>query len=345
MKKILAISLIILSISCRETPIHKFNSEEIKLIERTIKRFPIGTQFSMAFIENGEVTYYGIQNSDDGPEYLNNYSYGFEIGSITKLFTSSILIEAEEEYSFKIEDDVNNYIDIGLPDGITFKNLSNHSSGLPEMPKDFTWENNLENPLVYLDEEFLINFIVNEAKSPLTKNSFLYSNIGVATLGYSLEKITGIEYRDLLNRYILKPYGMKDTVLNYLDYDNKIVPGINNRGDISPNWDFDIMSPAGSIISNVYDLSKFALAHMEVNTLQRTHNKSYDISPMYSMAVGWFITKDSNGNEILTHQGGTNGYSSSISIDPKNKRGLILLTNVSPLRSSYVIGGLVNRLY
>ena len=102
------------------------------------------------------------------------------------------------------------------------------------------------------------------------------------------------------------------------------------------NYDMNIMVAAGGILSSVSDLAKFAQAHFD-NTneiLELTRKSSFKIDNSIEIGLGWFI--NTSGVKGFQHSGGTPGYTSYILIDPKNKNGVIVLSNVSILNPDYI---------
>jgi len=120
----------------------KISEIQTTLIFKKSKYFPNNTQISFAFINGDNVNYYGIKRQNDSILYLNNYQSIFEIGSITKLFTANLLAKSVINKKIKLNDYINDYLSVKFKNGkkISFKNLANHSSGLPRMPSNFEVE-------------------------------------------------------------------------------------------------------------------------------------------------------------------------------------------------------------
>ena len=120
----------------------KISEIQTTLIFKKSKDFPNNTQISFAFIDGDNVNYYGIKRQNDSILYLNNYQSIFEIGSITKLFTANLLAKSVINKKIKLNDYINDYLSVKFKNGkkISFKNLANHSSGLPRMPSNFEVE-------------------------------------------------------------------------------------------------------------------------------------------------------------------------------------------------------------
>lgn len=337
--------LIILLVSC--TPVtaplvkEEFkpspkSSKQVELIKSYVQSFPAETQLSMAVIKNGKVYFRGVKRSDAGIHSINNEDRVFEIGSITKVFTSTLLAHMVNKGILKLED----YIHDGgekesnLKEKITFLQLSNHTSGLPRLPSNlnlFTADPN--NPYKNYDATMLTEYFVHDAKvshSPGLK--YEYSNLGAGTLGYLLAQRVGSTFEDLLNDHITSKYGMMSTTTSREKIDSKLlITGLNNEGKETSHWDLNVLVGAGGILSSVKDMSKFALAQFNpVNKdLQLTHAATFKINENLDSGLGWMIVNTTVGNKWLVHNGGTGGYSSSMVLDVAQKNGIIILSNVS----------------
>ncbi len=315
-------------ISASETPL---SEKQLDIIIEHSHLFPNNTQISIALIEAGKVDYFGLLRRDDELIKVDNHNNVFEIGSITKVFTSTLLANLVLDGKIDLDDTIDKYLDITFKDNakISFKELASHHSGLPRMPSNFNSNTtNSNNPFKNYGIEQLRAYLEKELS--LNQKSFAYSNVGVGILGYTLSKITHKSYQQLLDEMIFKPFKMTNSTTNINTVEQLLIKGLNANGDITPNWDLNVLSGAGAILSSVEDLTKFALAQFDQSnkamalTRQRTNN-----AWSKSIGLGWLINKKLNGNDIYEHNGGTGGYRSSMIIIPKLQEGIIILSNVS----------------
>ena len=309
---------------------------EADSIFEKVKKLPDESQVSFAIIKNGETRFYGIHRKNDSIFSIDNHENVFEIGSISKVFTATLLADFVLEDKVKLSDPINDYLDIPFKDDqkLVFETLSNHTSGLPRLPTnlvlDFIHRNN---PYAEYDETKLRAYLkdtmaLSEGAKP---GEFEYSNLGAGLLGYTLAQIEGTDYESLLRNRILSKYDMVHTTTLKENVTDILIPG-RNGGTIVPNWDLAALVGAGDIVSNVTDMTKFVLAQFnEANTeLALTRTKTTDMNETTGIGLGWF-TYTKNGKELHTHDGGTGGYTSSMIIDCKSKNGVIVLSNISAL--------------
>ena len=309
---------------------------QLELIFEKSKYFPNSSELSIAFINGDSVNYYGVIRQNDSIIYINNSQHIFEIGSITKLFTANLLAKAVLDNRVKFDENINDYLRIKINKNtkISFKSLANHTSGLPRMPSNFDDQIDLpENPYKNYDQSYLEDYLKNFLK--VDKKAIgvpSYSNIGFAILGYTISKIYEMSYEDLIQQFIFSKFKMNSSFISADKVDKRLVKGLNEKGDITSNWDLSSMTSAGGILSNVEDLVKFGSAHFDESNVELNlmKKKTAEVNEQIDIGIGWhIINSEKTENKWLWHNGGTGGYSSSMALDVKNKTGIVVLSNVS----------------
>ncbi|WP_339923405.1 serine hydrolase [uncultured Cyclobacterium sp.] len=296
---------------------------------------PNQAEVAIALIENGKVNYVGVKRVQDSTMIIQNQDMVFEIGSITKVFTGTLLANFLKDSTVNIEDQIGDYLHYPLKDGveITLKQLATHTSGLPRIPANL--ENvSLENPYKDFGEEELKTYLTKELKMKHKPGAVSdYSNLGVGMLGYVLSNKAKMTYETLLQKEIFSKYGMKASTTLRSKIEDKLVKGLNDKGEEVSNWDMSVLMGAGGILSTVNDMSKFALAQFDSSNKELTLSRTafFEINENYSMALGWSVIQTESGAVWNWHNGGTGGYTSSMIIDVKAKNGVIILSNVSAL--------------
>lgn len=160
-----------------------------------------------------------------------------------------------------------------------------------------------------------------------------YSNLGAGLLGYVLSQIDDTSYENMLREYIFSKYKMNNSTTYRERIEDRLIKGLNDKGEEVPNWDMSVLMGAGGILSTAEDLSKFAVA--QFNNLNKelnlTRESFFKVSENYSMGLGWSVITTDYGAEWNWHNGGTGGYTSSMIIDCNKKNSVIILSNISAL--------------
>ena len=309
-----------------------YPKEIAALVFSAAKDLPNNAQLSIAIIENGKTKYYGITKIKDTIKPAENQKNLFEIGSITKVFTSSILASLVENGKIKLTDPINTYYPFSFKDNIkiTFESLANHTSGLPRLPENLDLSNQT-NP--YKDygknemEAYLKGLIKLEHAASTT---YSYSNLGAGLLGYTLGLSQKTSFQNLLQQRIFDKYGMTSSYISSKNLGNSLIKGLNKKGDKVSNWDFDVLFPAGGIISSTEDLAKFVYAQFNPKNkeLELTRKTTFTIKGDTKIGLGWHISAVTGADDLFWHNGGTGGYSSSVVMDVKAKTAVIILSNV-----------------
>lgn len=315
--------------------LNNYPGEIAETIYSKSKGFPNNTQLSIAIIRNGKTNYYGIIKENDSIKPIENHNKVFEIGSITKVFTSTVLASLVEDKKIKLTDCVNSYYPFTFKDSIriTFESLANHTSGLPRLPENLDLSNEI-NPYENYGKKELDEYLENILKlenEPL--KTYLYSNLGAGLLGYTLGLSEKMNFQELLQKQILDKYHMTNTFTSTQNLDNILVKGLNANGEVVSNWDFDVLFGGGGILSTTEDLAKFAMAQFNQKNkkLALTRNPTFVVNDKMKISLGWHILKSESGQNIIWHNGGTGGYSSSMAVNVEDKSAIIILSNVSEI--------------
>lgn len=311
-------------------------------IYNQLKEFPDKTQFAIALIRNGEVVYYGTQRSSDTLITIENRDKTFEIGSLTKVFTSTLLANFVLNNEVHTDSTINKYFDFPFKDNqtFTFKELANHTSGLPRLPSNIRFDAifSPKNPYKDYDELKLDDYLKNDISPDYPKGSKSeYSNLGMGLLSYTLRKISGKDFEQLVKERIFAKYQMDNSSTIKDNVDNILVGGLDEEGQPTPNWDPGSLIGAGGIYSTVEDLTKFAFAQFDTTNqeLNLTRVKTFGENEYRDVGLGWFIINRKNGDKWYWHNGGTGGYSSSMALDIEQKNGIIILSNISSYHENF----------
>jgi CubicO group peptidase (beta-lactamase class C family) len=265
----------------------------------------------------------------------------FEIGSITKVFTSLALADMAARGEVTLDDPVAKLLPraVRVPkrDGreITLLDLSNQVSGLPRLPDNFK-PANMVNPYADYGPAQMYEFLAQARLTRRIGETYEYSNLGVGLLGHALALKAGMSYEELIRRRVLEPLGMSDTAMT-LDERLEARLATGTGPNLSPvrNWDFDALAGAGALRSTARDMLRFLAAAMGLREtplraafglmLQRRRPTG---TPGLDIGLGWHIWRK-HGTEIVWHNGGTGGYRSFAGFAPAKRTGVVVLCNTS----------------
>ncbi|MFB9324694.1 serine hydrolase domain-containing protein [Paenibacillus aurantiacus] len=287
----------------------------------------------IGIIREGKIEYYSFCNAKK-KSMIPPENRLFEIGSITKVFTSILLLAMEQEKLVSSDDMVGQYVqnveNVYL-NKITLRSLATHTSGLPILASNHDLSKNRSNPYSFYTEEDLTAFL-SRADYTDRMGSFDYSNIGLGILGNILCKVSGSTYDELLKKYITSPLKLNETAVRLDSEQNgRFLNGHASTGKRVPHWDLSVYEGAGGIKSSVRDLSLFVQANLQddnpiASTLQKSH------LPLWignsNRYFGWHEDKLLD-KCILWHNGGSAGFNSYLALNKELRVGIVLLSNYS----------------
>lgn len=280
---------------------------------------------------------YGLANMEwDVP---NTPDTKFRLGSITKQFTSMVIMQLVSEGKIKLDEKITTYLpdyrkDTG--DKVTVRHLLTHTSGIPSytsLPGFF--QNKSRDP--YAVDAFVKQYASGNLEfEPGSK--FAYDNSGYFLLGAIIEKVTGKSYADAVKERIFDPLGMKDS-----GYDrfNTVLPKRASGYALTPNGyvnapylDMSIPYAAGSLYSTVEDLYKWDRALYSDKLLSAELKKTMFTPMLQNYAFGWTVRPlklDDQKTEVATigHNGGINGFNTLEIRIPDSQDLVVLLDNTS----------------
>ncbi len=328
-----------------------FSDFEVSKIHALVQDFPANTEVSVAKIQGSDNYFYGAKNLGNETIELDNSTAIFEIGSITKVLTSSVLASVAKDEIISIEDDINPYFDFEFRRNqqISFQSLATHTSGLPSLPKGMLWTAifNSSNPYKDCDIPSLERYLKSQLKLSKSKN-ISYSNLGVGLLSVALSRASNLNYHALMQRYVFDYYHMPETSISTYVGNSRVVKGLDKRGNEAKTWDFGYIEGAGAVLSSTKDLSNYIQANFNPgNDCLNFQRRVRVAEDSQSMALGWFVVDDTNGDRNLYfHNGGTPGFTSAILMDVERKFAYIVLSNISALhvRKGHRVDQLIDEL-
>ncbi len=286
----------------------------------------------------------------------NRLDTKFNLGSMNKMFTSTVVALLAEEGKLTYEDPIAKYVDESwlpkqMTERISVRHLLTHTSGLGSYFNQ-----------TYMESSRMLFRAVDDYK-PLVQGDTLafepgsryqYSNTGMLLLGVVIEKVTGEDYFEVIRKRIYEPAGMKNSDSYEMDRPVENLAIGYDRGEPGESggeWHNNIYmhvlkgGPAGGGFSTVEDLHRFALAMLSGELVSVS---SLDL--LWTDQVGanygfGFAVADSSSGKIVGHSGGFSGISASLDIHVDQGFIVAVLSNYSQAAGILArdIRGLVQR--
>ena len=264
----------------------------------------------------------------------------FEIGSITKTFTTTLLADMVLKGEVRLDDPVQKFLpgSVKVParngKQITLVDLATQSSGLPRMPTNFK-PKDPGNPYPDYGATAMYEFLNGYTLPRDIGEKYEYSNLGMGLLGDALALELGKGYEEAVLERVIRPLGMNDTRITLTpDLERRLAPGHDQQLRQVPNWDFDAIAPAGAIRSTVNDMFKYLAANLDSTSrplgraLALAHQSRREAgTPTMTIGLAWHILKAPGGGSITWHNGGTGGYRTFTGFDLAKHIGVVVLTN------------------
>jgi CubicO group peptidase (beta-lactamase class C family) len=285
---------------------------------------------------------YGFKNKKENT--LNSVNTIYQIGSITKQFTSAIILQLVEKQKMTLQDRLSKYIpDYPKGDSITVENLLTHTSGIYNYTNDGHFmSTSSERPisrdsLLYLFKYKPLDF------PPGT--SWSYSNSGYILLGMIIEKVTGKSYFQVVRENIFEPLDMNHTGFDFTDL-KTTDKATGYSSDFSMPVgivDSSVSFAAGSIYTTVGDLYKWDQALYTNRVVNQTLLQKAFTPYKSNYGYGWQIVTAYN-KKITEHGGGITGFVSFILRVPDDQICIILISNL-PTFTLETIANQINGLF
>ena len=288
-------------------------------------------------IRGNEIHFWSYGEKNRGSGIKPDADTFFEIGSITKTYTATLLALEVEKGTVSLQDPIELFwkeLQETEAGKITLQELASHTSGLPRMPSNFVMTDP-ENPYKNYDAVLLTEFLKNYKAASPGPYPHAYSNVGLGVLGYILaEKINGLSYADYLETNLLKPLGLRETKTRV---DPAVQPnfaqGYDTFFSLVPFWDLNVLDGAGALKASARDLLRYLEFNMNADSslIGRAMNLAQaqlfaTASKPRTVGLGWESRSFGRYN-VIEHAGATGGYRADLMFDKTEKLGAIVLSN------------------
>ena len=303
---------------------------------RTVSGLAIG------LIDGGKTYTFGYGRVSDASNRTPDGRTVFEIGSVTKVFTSLALADMVRDKMLALNDPVNRWLPetAKLPDreghAITLLHLATHTSGLPRLPENLLPQvaAHPENPYAAYTVQQLYDVLPKCRLESTPGTRYSYSNFGAGLLGQVLGRRSGVSYEEVVLGRVCRPLGMNETRIALpRSLRARLAQGHDAAGRAVPPWDIPTLAGGGALRSTVADLLVFLDANLALRpnplaeAIAMTHVPRHQTpQPHLAMALGWHFNPQ---EKVYWHNGQTGGYHSFVAFQNERKVGVVVLCNTA----------------
>ncbi|HVS63777.1 MAG TPA: serine hydrolase domain-containing protein [Thermoanaerobaculia bacterium] len=269
----------------------------------------------------------------------------FRIGSVSKLFTWTAVMQLVEQGEIDLDADVETYVDFELGAGnlprdlppITMRHLMTHTPGFEDRALALFGETELSR------RDYLVEHMPARVRPPGTFSA--YSNYGTVLAGHVVERISGLSWEDYVDRHILEPLGM-DYATAHQPLPERLEPSMS-KGYAGTGADaekeFEMIegaAPAGSISASAGAMAKFMLAFLqggrygdgrilEEETVERMLDREFTHDERLNGFALGFYEKSSHGVRAVGHGGDTAWFHTDMALIPSEDLGVFVSYNTA----------------
>jgi CubicO group peptidase (beta-lactamase class C family) len=264
----------------------------------------------------------------------------FRLGSVSKLFTWTAVMQLVEQGKIDLDADVNQYLDFAIParDGkpVTMRNIMTHTAGFEER---LTGLIGVESAGVVPLGDFLKQYIPARIFAP--GETPAYSNYAAALAGYIVARVSGHSFDDYLDTQLFQPLQMQNSTFRQ-PLPTRFKPFLSSAyaAASGPAKPFEIVgpAPAGSLTSTGDDMAHFMIAHLQngrygssqilkPETAVQMHGSALTILPGVNRMLLGFYEDNYNGHCVIAHGGDTQWFHSDLHLFVDDGVGLLISVN------------------
>lgn len=276
----------------------------------------------------------------------------FQIGSVTKVFTSTLLARQVVAGELELQTPVAELVPEGweVPAGagpITLEALATHTSGLPALPAGFA-PATPQDPYAGYGPERLRAGLAATALAREPGAGYQYSNLGAGLLGYALGQHAGSSWAEAVRAQLLEPLALEDTYATLERVPRaRLATGYDAADEPTPPWTFEAMAGAGAMCSDVEDMARLIQLHLGAAEAPAPLSEALEMTrqarrerPGGRIGLGWHIGLPGL-EQARWHNGQTSGYHSFIGFDPEAGVGVVALANSPSMTVDSVAVGML----
>lgn len=268
----------------------------------------------------------GYGFSDVKSNKMNDENTVYQIASITKTFTSALILKLNELHLLSLTDKLSKYYpDYPKGDSITIENLLTHTSGVYNYTMNGEFMGHADQPA---NEAGMLSLFKDQPLDFSPGTGWNYSNSGYMLLGYISQKVTHLSYQEAVKKYIFYPLKMNSSGFDFAHLADRATGYNSDSFNVASIVDSSVSYAAGSIYSTVVDLYKWHEGFGKIINETSSHKALTPFKNHYG--YGWQIDSI-YGHKEVSHSGGIWGFRSNFARVPEDDICVILLSNTETM--------------
>jgi CubicO group peptidase (beta-lactamase class C family) len=345
MKQLIPYILVLLiSISCTNKEANVQSSMDANA--KSMLSDPTITSVSIGILMDGKAytSHYG--ELDAGKGNAPNDETIYEIASVTKTMTGTLVAQAVMDGKFNLEDDIRKHLKDDYPNfqynntPITIKNLVTHTSRLPAnapgvsealQKRDATTFHKVDQLMKNYSKDLFFKQMKNAVLDTIPGVIQEYNNLAPNLIAHILENVYQKSYDELLNEFIFEKSRMTSTKVRLTEIEKtRLANGYNGKGQVMPNMPTPLWGAEGGMKSTTTDLIKYMRLQLDSTntTITESHRPNFYVNPNFSLGYYWLVKKNSEGI-YYSHHGGAMGTQNWFFVFPEQNMGVSVITNSS----------------
>ncbi len=316
---------------------------------------------SIGIIKDGKQCYYNYGSTKKEGSETPTSSTVYELASIGKTFSATLLARAVLDKKVKLNDDIRKYLKQDYPNltykntPVTLLNLTNLTSALPNwMPDNKNFFNKVNPDSIpyllddlhqkYSREQFYLD--LHSVKPDTLPGSVArHCNTAAQLLGYIMEVVYEKPFDKLIREQFTDPLGMQSTsILKKGRTPLKMATGYDGKGRVMPYINWDDLRVAAGIVSSTSDMVKYMAFQLDDKNkaVQLSHQPTFGKVDEGAIAFNWKVSKSPKGTTRISHTGGSLGFSTYMVFYPGRNTGIVLLSNEADQQTQNELINLAN---
>ena len=356
MKNLIPFLLVVLtSISC----INNEKNIEKEAIAKTAIVQTSMDETAQSMLSDSTITSVSIGILKDGIAYTSHYGELdagkgnppndetiYEIASVTKTMTGTLVAQAVVDGKLSLDDDIRKYLKDDYPnfqfknEAITIKDLVTHTSRLPANWTGFEdalkkGGDNVFQKIVEIgknyNEKMFFEQMENAVLDTIPGLIYEYNNLAPNLMAHILENVYQKSFDELLNDFIFKKNGMISTKIRLSEDEQSRLANGYSKGQLMPYFPIPTWGAEGGMKSTTPDLIKYMRLQLDtINpTIVESHRVNFTVNPNFSLGYYWNIGNNSDGTIHYSHHGGAIGTQNVFYVYPAYNMAVSIITNSS----------------